>query len=103
MKKNIKINLDFKKLFNNYSVMLWLLLGVVLIGVGFKLQTSVSVVSDSLKQDTITIPAGGARVNFQNYDEVVKRIQTGGDYVPSRDSDIDPFSVTVSKSQSTAQ
>jgi hypothetical protein len=103
MKKNIKINIDFRKLFNNYSVMLWLLLGVVLIGVGFKLQTSVSVVSGSLKQDTITIPAGGARVNFQNYDEVVKRIQTGGDYIPNRSSNLDPFSVTISKAQSSTQ
>lgn len=103
MKKNIKINLDLKKIFNNYSLMLWLLLGVVLIAVGLKLETSVSVVTGSLKQDTVTIPAGGARVNFQNYDEVVKRIQTGGDYIPNKDSDVDPFSVTISKPQTSAQ
>jgi hypothetical protein len=83
--------------------MLWLLLVIILIGMAWKLQTSVSVVNDSLKQDTITIPAGGARVNFQNYDEVVKRIQTGGEYVPSRDSDVDPFSVTISKIQNPTQ
>lgn len=103
MKANIKLNFDFKKIASNYSVMLWCLLIIVFIGIGLKLQTSVSVVSDSFKQDTVTIPAGGARVNFQNYDEVIKRIQTGGDYVPNRDSDADPFSVTISKPQSSAQ
>lgn len=95
MSKNISLHDSLKKVTASYWVLFWILLIVVISGTAYMLRASAGLVGDIWKENTTTIPTAGTRINFANYDEVVKRIEGGDTYKPSIENVYDPFSVKV--------
>ena len=93
--KQINVNVDIKKLFANFSknlAWLFLILFLVLVALeALEVETSVSIVLQSNRPPAQVVVEKGSRINFDNYNWVVDRINAAKTFQPSGGISNNPF------------
>lgn len=84
---NMQMPLIFKK---GLSLVFWVLLLVLLAAELWVLTVSYRIIQQSQEVPTLTVTRQ-VRVNFAEYEKVIKKIEQGNVYVPAEESGRSPF------------
>jgi hypothetical protein len=77
---------------NHMSLMFWLVLLVLLAFEGLAFKVSVNMVLDAQKAPPMPVQSRGIRINFKDYNDMVKKIENAQNFVPTPEAWADPFS-----------
>ncbi len=96
--KNITFNFNqiFSKLKAHMSMLFWLLLLALLLAEALVVMKAYKMVLQSQAESNVQAKRQ-VRVNFDQYDKAVERVQQGSNYIPKDKLDSSPFGVVQVK------
>lgn len=93
-KLNMKMNLDLKSfvplLLKRFSLVLWILLGLVILAEGWVLKSSTDKILTANDQSQFA-GAQLVRVNFTAYEQIEQRLNSNNQFLPPEPETADPF------------
>jgi hypothetical protein len=88
----LKLSLGVKSYKKGISLSIWLILLAILVQEGFAFQRVAQMVSKSRTEPFVVIKDRGVRVNFENYNAVISKIENGKTFTASSTISRNPFS-----------
>jgi hypothetical protein len=93
----IALKNNFNKLGKNFSWLFYLILIIVLAFEVIEVQKSVEIMLESKREPAVMVKDKGVKINFDDYNAVVKKIENGQIYQPPQNNVSNPFQTTISE------